>query len=1035
MANTLVYGVQWNNDEGDFVNGDQIQIYYDPDLDPTPGVDPTTGFSVFKNGLQIYSGSNFQNNADVDPNIQTQNFDASICNGTTLVKITPVNDFPYVNKVLFPDSPSCAIDVVCDLIFIGVPEITDASSPTTQDGIIDVVATSSQAIQYKLDDDFTYGDGTNNGTGGHFIVYPGDHRIYVRDANNCKANIFVTVPVATSFAARFELEYEDSNGFQSRIRVIKNGYVGDTEIVKGSGNPIQLRLRGEAEVDKFAPTIPTEATVTFIAETDGQFEELYTNSPKQYRVTYEKDFGSGYVMKWTGNIVPQQYQSEIKIDSEVSFVAKDGLNDLENIDFVQDDGQLFFGRTKAIALIAYCLKKTLLNLNIRCGCNIFASTMIAGVDNDPLDQAYIDPDAFNLLGNPNYNFVLTEILRPFRAQIRLWEGVWNIIRPEEMWDIFNYREFNPAGIYLDHDSYAPIVDVDVPEQTDCLKWMAFPNKEIRPGYGKGRIIYHLGLKTNILRNGDFRLKSTFDTFFNNYIYSIDKFGFQLHAPYGVSESAEILDATNVAYVMSSAAAVTTGQAYLLSDEYFVAMGSDNTLKLTIRYKLPQPYRYGLGTDDDGHLTVFTQPTTLHYQKVRMVVKYGSRYLQSDGSWTAFPSECVVYATQFGQYLESIITATQPDVTYTTEKTISVKIYQSWPNHTEFTTLADLKGKPTNAGSIRANYDASSDLFPAAGGSGGGGSIQEGDKFPISVAGRLGGIDVAVGWYVVALVDLPGQTSTNWFITNSGVGALPTGTKTELLLGSLIYYYELEENTTADDDSAIIRPTDYNAVTNPVQWIFKARNDIAQNQNIIFYLDAIILNLLTDGKDTLDAIIREQAGEANNNLVLEEEVYLGSLSSLIQTNLIVAVELLKSRGVSIGGSTQEFKLPRVSKFLLTQNILSGKVIYAGFLSDYLGVGYDRWTRVGQPESLTLHEIFLLTTMAQYLRSWAKISGSLTGDVNAGFLTTLRYEDILYLPSAMTINDKVNQYDVESNELVVPTEGGRGFTTGFTIGHNA
>lgn len=71
-------------------------------------------------------------------------------------------------------------------------------------------------------------------------------------------------------------------------------------------------------------------------------------------------------------------------------------------------------------------------------------------------------------------------------------------------------------------------------------------------------------------------------------------------------------------------------------------------------------------------------------------------------------------------------------------------------------------------SFRAAYDASSNLFPSTGGSGGGGAIQMGDYWNITVGGTLGGSTTSPGDLVLALVNTPGQTSSNWLIINNTV---------------------------------------------------------------------------------------------------------------------------------------------------------------------------------------------------------------------------------------------------------------------------
>lgn len=85
---------------------------------------------------------------------------------------------------------------------------------------------------------------------------------------------------------------------------------------------------------------------------------------------------------------------------------------------------------------------------------------------------------------------------------------------------------------------------------------------------------------------------------------------------------------------------------------------------------------------------------------------------------------------------------------------------------------------------RGNYNASGNVFPSTGGSGPGGAIMKGDIWRISVAGNLGGTDVAVDQQIRALVDSPAQTSGNWGIsganftitqsvTNGATGVVPS----------------------------------------------------------------------------------------------------------------------------------------------------------------------------------------------------------------------------------------------------------------------
>lgn len=73
---------------------------------------------------------------------------------------------------------------------------------------------------------------------------------------------------------------------------------------------------------------------------------------------------------------------------------------------------------------------------------------------------------------------------------------------------------------------------------------------------------------------------------------------------------------------------------------------------------------------------------------------------------------------------------------------------------------------------RGGFDASGNLFPAAGGSGFGGAILKGDIWYITVAGTLGGSPVGLGDTVRAIANTPGQTAANWSIMEYNIGYVP-----------------------------------------------------------------------------------------------------------------------------------------------------------------------------------------------------------------------------------------------------------------------
>jgi hypothetical protein len=100
---------------------------------------------------------------------------------------------------------------------------------------------------------------------------------------------------------------------------------------------------------------------------------------------------------------------------------------------------------------------------------------------------------------------------------------------------------------------------------------------------------------------------------------------------------------------------------------------------------------------------------------------------------------------------------------------------------------------------RGSYDASTNTFPAAGGSGAGGAILKGDVWTVSVVGTLGGAAVDIGDTVRAVVDNPGNVSGYWAIAETN-----TEQATEVERGTLkvVSMATIQDNTTTNDVDAV-----------------------------------------------------------------------------------------------------------------------------------------------------------------------------------------------------------------------------------------
>ncbi len=84
----------------------------------------------------------------------------------------------------------------------------------------------------------------------------------------------------------------------------------------------------------------------------------------------------------------------------------------------------------------------------------------------------------------------------------------------------------------------------------------------------------------------------------------------------------------------------------------------------------------------------------------------------------------------------------------------------------------IDGKVASAINYRGAYDASGNVYPSTGGSGTEGAILKGNAWAISVAGTLSGEAIQVGDWIIANVDTPAQTASNWDKLNTNISYVP-----------------------------------------------------------------------------------------------------------------------------------------------------------------------------------------------------------------------------------------------------------------------
>lgn len=154
-------------------------------------------------------------------------------------------------------------------------------------------------------------------------------------------------------------------------------------------------------------------------------------------------------------------------------------------------------------------------------------------------------------------------------------------------------------------------------------------------------------------------------------------------------------------------------------------------------------------------------------------------------------------------LQNALNAKQNSLGFTAENQANKATNFSIINNTLYPSIQAVNDQITAAVTglfnDRGNYNASSNLFPATGGSGGAGAILKGDIWTISISGTLGGTPVTPGQTVRALVNTPGQTAGNWAISPSPLatwGAITGTLSTQTDLQSALTARELTANKNA-----------------------------------------------------------------------------------------------------------------------------------------------------------------------------------------------------------------------------------------------
>jgi hypothetical protein len=346
------------------------------------GTDPDTGLL---GGGPIISGPDLYFNASVGTFITGYGGVATIitpqpyyqrCDLTTLVKFSPVGNFPYGAMSYIPGAAECQYTPVCDLEFSSIYTVVRPTTAVSTDGQIHVTATTSNGVpKFALNADFDYnteGQLTGDFTG----LASGLYTVYAKDPIGCLDNILINLEFKPEYGIKYRMEFDDlleESQKHHRVDILERGYEGELEEIYEGATPILLRYNGNAN-DPNIVIYPAEITLTLMSETPGKFAELFGPDDRKFKVIYYVDndpqpFFIGFILN--------EFYTEPYIHEpfEVSVTATCGLGEMKNYDFVDDSGNKFKGNLRVMKIMADIFKLTGLQLPIRSTINVFDEGM------------------------------------------------------------------------------------------------------------------------------------------------------------------------------------------------------------------------------------------------------------------------------------------------------------------------------------------------------------------------------------------------------------------------------------------------------------------------------------------------------------------------------------------------------------------------------------------------------------------------------------------------------------------------------------
>lgn len=322
-------------------------------------------------------------------------------------------------------------------------------------------------------------------------------------STNTTFKFFQLMPTISGlFRIKIRFKYTSTIADTMTIVVVLNDFDNDI----GSGYEFEASTSTEWQTQEIEDTFGFDKLTLFA---------FYTGAPSATRellIDYISIIPINEVA-WSGMIAADAYEEPyMPAPYDVSFVFYDGLGKLKEIDLLNPQGDSFTGIKSQIQVVAIILAKTGLRLPINVAIDLFESKMNVGEGFTPLEQAFVNMDAFlKADGQPMDCYTSLEmLLTPYCAQVYQRDNEWWIVevdinRTDSVNRSYDYYQFNEYGTKdSTKRTVTQLIEHTAADASTRIRFVnASQHMTVKPAYKQITIEQTTGVQITLNRNSKF----------------------------------------------------------------------------------------------------------------------------------------------------------------------------------------------------------------------------------------------------------------------------------------------------------------------------------------------------------------------------------------------------------------------------------------------------------------------------------------------------------------------------------------------------